>query len=457
MTDEERKCISEARKDHHDMEAYGKTGLTRNEKRHLTMLRKYGVKAMICTPDGKEKAMAGLVKKYGDNPFEKMGAELKRKRDSILEEDPAYYKRLHDKTLKSYSKNMFRKLKKRWAGEVEPLFDEDEYVNFHKTYRWKCVHCGNEFESRIYVTDFSDVDRYMPRCLKCHPHTEGFSRKEKEIVDFVKSIYAGEVIENDRMLINPFELDIYIPGKGLAIEFDGGFWHSETAGKNEKYHLAKTDMCLEKGIRLIHVFEHEWDSRQDIVKDRIKSALGIYDRRIYARKCIVCEIDAHEADDFLERNHLQGSSHSAIRLGLYHENKLVAVMTFSRPRFNKNYDWELIRFASNLGTQVIGGSGKLLSHFRKNNLGSIISYADRRYSDGRLYRKIGFSETGTSSPNYWWINNNGDMFSRYQCQKHKLPALLGDKFDPALSETENMEANGYFKLYDCGNYVFAME
>lgn len=457
MSDEERKRIHSERKCQHDMELYGQTGLTRDEKRHLTMIKKYGVKAMLCTPYGKEKAMAGLIDKYGENPFFKIWDEWKEKREAIIENDPCFYKNNQKKAMLSYARSTFRKLKKRWENEVEPLFTEDEYVNFHKTYKWKCVHCGNEFESAIYTTDFSIVDRYMPRCLKCHPYDEGYSIKEKAMTDFVKSIYAGEIIENDRIMINPFELDVYIPLKYIAIEFDGDFWHSDAVGKDKHYHIKKTELCSEKGIRLIHIFEHEWDNKQNIVKDRIKSALGIYDRRIYARKCIVHEIDIKDANDFLERNHLQGACCASVCLGLYHGNELVSVMTFGKPRFNKEYDWEMIRFSSCLGTQVIGGAGKLLAYFRKSYAGTIISYADRRYSDGGLYRAIGFHEIGVSDPNYVWVNGKGAMLSRYKCQKHLLEKVIGDKFNPSLSESENMTANGYMKVYDCGNLIYVLE
>lgn len=122
---------------------------------------------------------------------------------------------------------------------------------------------------------------------------------------------------------------------------------------------------------------------------------------------------------------------------------------------NKSHDWELIRFASKLGVQVIGGASRLLKHFRNGHDGSIVSYADRRYSNGRLYESIGFKKIGESKPNYWWTKNHAKL-SRYQCQKHKLYKLLGNKFDPAKSESENMLLNGYSRIYDCGNLIYAL-
>ena len=131
-------------------------------------------------------------------------------------------------------------------------------------------------------------------------------------------------------------------------------------------------------------------------------------------------------------------------------------MTFGKPRFNKNHDWELIRFASKLGIHVVGGASKLLAHFRKSHSGSVVSYADRRYSDGNLYEKLGFKKAGVSKPNYWYVKKNSRL-SRYACQKHKLQAVLGDGFDPNLSEEENMYMNGWTRYHDCGNLVYVLE
>ncbi|MBR4316363.1 MAG: hypothetical protein IKP65_05305 [Alphaproteobacteria bacterium] len=136
--------------------------------------------------------------------------------------------------------------------------------------------------------------------------------------------------------------------------------------------------------------------KQEIVKDRIKSILDIYDKKIYARKCEIKEIDIQTSNEFLETNHLQGKDNSSIRLGLFYENELISVMTFSKPRFNKHFNYELLRFASKTGYKVVGGASKLLEAFKRQYKGSIISYADRRYSNGRLYETIGFELIGKS-------------------------------------------------------------
>ena len=114
------------------------------------------------------------------------------------------------------------------------------------------------------------------------------------------------------------------------------------------------------------------------------------------------------------------------REGLFfNDDELVAVMTFGKPRFDRKHDWEMIRFASKLGMNVAGGASKLLAYFRRNHSGSIVSYADRRYSEGNLYGRLGFKLESVSSPNYVWVKNS-TVLTRYQCQKHRLAKVLGN-------------------------------
>ena len=130
-------------------------------------------------------------------------------------------------------------------------------------------------------------------------------------------------------------------------------------------------------------------------------------------------------------------------------------MSFSKSRFNKNIEWELLRFCTKINTQVIGAASKLLSYFIKNfNPNSIISYANRRWSNGKLYEKLNFKYIGATKPNYFYfIPNENILYSRVKFQKHKLKDIL-PVYDYSLSETINMYNNGYRKIYDCGNLKY---
>ena len=433
------------------------------DKIRKTNLERYGVENAFQRQDVKDRMRQNNIDEYGVTANALRPEVMQKKHDTMMErygvDNPTLSKELHEKAVRNYLYSSYDRIMEKWRNHVIPLFSKDEYAGctVGKSYKWKCVKCGREFEQVVHTTG-NNVFRFMPRCWHCYPNMneQGQSYKEKEVLDFVKSIYNGEIIPNAHGVIGRKELDIYLPDKNLAIEFDGLYWHSEEQGKGEDYHLSKTEACEEKGIRLIHIFEDEWNLKKEIVKDRIRSILGIGQKRIYARNCMLAEISSVSANEFLEANHLQGGDNSSIRYGLYYNDELVSVMTFGKPRFNKNYDWELVRFASKNGCNVVGGASKLLAQFSKLNSGSVVSYADRRYSDGGLYEKLGFRKVGVSKPNYWWCKGD-DKLTRYACQKHRLKKILGDAFDPELSETENMEFNGWTRMHDCGNFVYVME
>jgi ribosomal protein S27E len=336
---------------------------------------------------------------------------------------------------------------------VEPVFSREYYVAHHdEPLRWRCRKCGAEFEQRVY-----EHQPFFARCLRCFPFLGEASGAEKELAGFVRRTCGAEVVENTRSVIPPKELDVYVPQKGLAVEFDGLFWHSENAGAARGHHLEKTEACEGKGIRLVHVFESEWLFKKEIVESRLAGMLGRTERTIYARKCEPRDVVDDESGRFLDENHLQGRCMSKVRLGLYSDGELVALMTFGKCRFDKSHEWEMLRFCSKLNTRVVGGAGKLLSHFEKNyQPKSLVTYADRRWSGGGLYRKLGFRLDHVSSPDYWyWDHARGDkhLLSRVRFQKHRLKGLL-EVFDPEKSERDNMAANGYYRIFDCGNYVF---
>jgi hydroxymethylpyrimidine pyrophosphatase-like HAD family hydrolase len=170
-------------------------------------------------------------------------------------------------------------------------------------------------------------------CLTCSI-SEKVSKPEKEIVEYIQSLGIKNIITSDRSVIHPYELDIYLPDHNLAIEYNGKWFHDETY-KDKHYHLMKTNLCNNENIQLIHIFDDEWEFKKDIVKNRLKHILGLNDKHIYARKCIVKEINTKEAKEFCEQYHIQGYGVSSVKLGLYYNNELVSVMTFSKPSVSK--------------------------------------------------------------------------------------------------------------------------
>lgn len=282
------------------------------------------------------------------------------------------------------------------------------------------------------------------------------SLAEQEISQFIEDNYQGNILTNNRHIIKGLEIDIFLPDLMLAIEFNGLKWHSENNGKDKTYHLYKTEECLKKNINLIHIFEDEWKYKQKIIKSKILNLLGKTPNKIYARKCEIKEVTPINANLFLNANHIQGEDKSKIRLGLYYEDKLVALITLGNYRkitglqYVKD-EYELIRYCSLLDTNVVGGFSKLFKAFIKTyNPNKVISYADRRFSQGKLYENNNFSFTKNTPPNYWYMKWYNHREHRFKYRKSELSKLL-NTFNPNISEWENMKLNNYDRIWDCGS------
>jgi len=295
--------------------------------------------------------------------------------------------------------------------------------NFKSTFEEKAraIHGDKYGYSKVdYVNSFTHVEIICPshgsffqipndhlngnNCPKCC--RVGFSQGEKEVFEFVKTL-SETVTERDRSILGGKELDIYDPIHRIAIEYNGLYWHSSNNRENDKQcsiqHVEKTSKCNDVGVRLFHIQEDEWLKKSEIWKSVLRNAYQKPERRIFARKCMVREITYQEVITFCEHNHLQGGCVARYRFGLFYMDELVSVMTFSETRFSKDYQYEMIRFCNVLNTSVIGGASKLLAHFRSLYSGSIVSYANCRWSVGNVYSQIGFTLSHISEPCYWYI------------------------------------------------------
>lgn len=280
--------------------------------------------------------------------------------------------------------------------------------------------------------------------------SHNYSVKEGELGKLVADNTNRKVILNDRNVLNSMELDVYIPELKLAFEFNGNYWHSSIY-KDKKYHQYKTLACAKQGIRLIHVFQYEWNNNRDRVERFIKGLLNENKRVIQARETVVKEIDSKTAQEFCEYYHLQGWSNSKVCIGCYYNDELVSVMTFAKPRFDNNIEYEIIRYCVKDNVSIVGGANKLFKYFTDTyKPASVITYSDISKFTGNIYLKLGFKVDSITSPNYVWVKSDTqEVITRYQTQKHKLVEKgLGTENQ---TEEEIMYDLGFFKVYDSGN------
>lgn len=153
-------------------------------------------------------------------------------------------------------------------------------------------------------------------CPHCISH---ISQAEQEIYNTVVSLVEGDaVVQSDRSIIGGKELDIYVPDKHIAIEYNGLYWHSEACGRGKNYHYDKWKMCRDNGIQLITIWEDEWRDKQEIVKSMLAHKLGAsQSKRIYARNTTITPLESPVARQFLDTYHIQGSCSSSAYFGLY--------------------------------------------------------------------------------------------------------------------------------------------
>ena len=416
-------------------------------------LEKYGVDSPMKVSEIKDKVQISFIESCKENSNFKNEINTKKKKtfqknfgfDHFMKSDCEIKQRIVEKQ----NIKVIQRLDKILETLNLELVDK-EYNNAFYKHNWKCKKCGNFF------IQIWNVIQQGFTCPTCFPRPNGFSLTEKEVVNFIKEILpTEEVIENSKNIINPKELDIYIPSKNIAIEFNGLYWHTEDILLDTNYHVNKTNACKEKGIRLIHIFEDEWLIKKEIVKSRLIQILKVNNSiKIYARKCTIKEIDAAVKNQFLDTYHIQGRDSSVIKLGAFYNDKLISVMTFSKGNISKgsvskDNIWELNRFCNNYNYHIPGVAGKLLSYFKKNyKWEQIYSYADRRWSEGNLYYKLGFDFEKDTGINYWYLK---DFQRIHRFNLRKRPDEPKDIPEWALRKAE-----GYSRIWDCGNLKFKM-
>lgn len=443
------------------LDKYGDSNFNNREKAKQTCLEKYGVTSVAKTNEVKAKIRKTCQERYGADSYLSTNEFREKSKQTCLEKygteyitQSEHFKSISRKTCIEHfrvdnawkSEEIIRKSIQNRINKVTQFELENECTSIATVIDiygqgWlsikdqiKLLHLGkNTFVAN---SELVKIEEYS------NTHTR--SKTEDELFNFIKSIYDGPILRNSRSIIKPLELDIYLPELKLAIEFNGMYWHSTNHGYDKYSHLNKTELCKLQNIRLIHIFEYEWNTTKDICKSIISSAIGKYNTKIYARQCVLKEVSHVEAKIFLEENHIQGSVPSSYRLGLYYNNELVQLITISKSRYKKD-EMELLRMCTKLNTQVIGGFSKLIAHQPYN----LVSYVDRSKFSGSGYSKIGFILIDVSGPSYSYYKHNIKL-NRVSAQKHKLSALLKDDYNENETEIQNMTRCGWLQVYDCG-------
>lgn len=233
-----------------------------------------------------------------------------------------------------------------------------------------------------------------------------------------------------------FEIDIYIPEKRIGIEYNGSYYHSMNGKRKgritKNYHYNKSMIAKQKNIQLIQIWEDQWKNQQEIIKDILKARLGILsENSIYARKCEIKEIENEQYKSFCEKNHIQGYHKALVKIGLFYNNTLVQIASFSKCRKignskRQSFEWEWIRGCPASNNSVVGGTSKLFSYFvKKYNPESVLCYADWNLFNGQGYEQCDFKLDGFTGPDKFYITvHSTKRFNRSPARYQEFKKLV---------------------------------
>ena len=433
-----------------------------------TNIEKYGFNSPMCTKEIQQKSKETLIKNWDvDNPSK--NEILLNKRVESFKENIEQYKENFKKTsLKRYgvehpwmnkeirSKStmfFYEDYKKRIEEKID--IGKHQFISFDKedittNLVFHCNRCQKDFKLLTYQFYYR-INNKVDICTNCFPIEQNASIKQIEVLNFIKENYSGDISSDNKNIINPYEIDIFLPDLKIGFEFNGLWWHSDKFKKPE-YHLEKFKCGIDNGINIYTIWEDDWIVKNEICKSFILNKIG-KSNKIMGRKCLVKEVDYKTSRTFLINNHLQGDCKSSIRIGLYYNEELISLMTFSKSRLplggkKKDNVYELTRFCNKNFNTVIGGASKILKYFlNKYNPNELYTYSDNLISNGNLYEKLGFEYSHTSDPGYWWVV--GDIRQhRFNWRKDKLRELGADM---SKTEVQIMEEWGYYRVFNGGN------
>lgn len=406
------------------------------EKSKQTNLNKYGVEFSAQSPEVQEKVKRTNLKRYGfESPLQSLEVKEKIKQTNL--ERLGFESPLQSPQIQKKSKQTnLNKYGVEFSAQSQEVKEKIKQTNLNK-YGFKCSLQDPEVKERALYTRIANGTLHK-------------SHQEQELLEYCKTLDPETRSTVVYLKDKQFQIDILLPKFNVAIEYNGMFWHSEGNKLHYKNkHLDKTLACQEKGCRLIHIWETEWLSKPQVVKNYLRSVMGIFDKRVPARKCSIKEVPKEQAKTFLNQNHLQGSCPFNTALGLYHEGILVGIAALGTHHRSGELNVAK-RFAFAQGVQVVGGISKLSKALL--NLvegGSIITWADRRLGAYGVYANSGWVLEEVLKPDYfYWSEVDRKVVSKQH--------YLQTKKKYGLNEREAAAKNRHLKIWDCGKYRFRM-
>lgn len=421
------------------------------EKTKQTNLERYGVENVSQAKEVREKVRATMMKKYGGNPMLSEEIKEKIKKTNIERygvENTYQAEEIKEKIRQTNREN----LGVDYPFQSKEVFEKG-VETFKKKYGVTNPLKSDEIKERVRQTN---REKYGVDWQYQRPEVRKYSGNSKPNRDFEELLKENDLSYGREFALENYYYDFKVGG--ILIEIDPSATHNtewNPFGRkciDSVYHKRKSEAASRNGYRCIHVFD--WDD-----KDKIVSLLKKRDT-VYARKCKVREVSNKDTNTLLKEYHLQGTCRGQeIRLGLYCNNELVSIMTFGVPRYNKKYQYELLRYCSI--KYVIGGAEKLFKHFIKEyKPESIISYCDNSKFDGDVYNSLGFRLISFGDPSrHWYSSKEKRHITDNLLRQRGYDKLFKENHGKGTSNEKLIIDRGYVPVYDCGQatYVWSNE
>lgn len=443
-------------------------------KKHC--IEKYGVDHPMKDKDTCHRIMEAYKEKHGTYPINSEKSKNNRI-NSMLEKygttdmftigiNKKYGSRSNLAKLraKKNSENFIKFHSEKIKQKIEDLKHYDLLKLDAKNVKLRCKRCNTNFIIDRQVMNYK-IRIGKGLCPHCDYKDNTFrSGGEKELADSIRLIYPGEIKTNVKF--GNHEVDIYIPDKNIAIDFNGLYWHTEQF-KEKNYHWMKKREIEAYNLNFIQIWQDDWEDpiKQQIILSRIQAKLGL-SKKIYARDTKFSEIDGTAYKKFCDENHLQGHAKASFKFGLLLGSELVEVISFDHPRHaisRTSQDtlgsYELIRLCTKSGYEVVGGFSKLMKHAQEAipDMKHVKSFIDLDWSSLEMsgYEKVGFKKIRCTDPNYWWVVD-GIRMNRLKFTKKNLMKMFPDE-DHSKSETEIMHSHDWWRAFGSGNMLVEID
>ena len=441
------------------------------EKMKQTLLEKYGVTNNLHIPGVEKRIKENNLKKYGyENPAK--SDIVKNKRKNTCLEKYGVECSFQDETVKAKcNATMLEKY-----GVIHPLRNKDLLEKSKRTcferYGYEHPSQAPEIQERIkqynkekfgveWLLSSKEIhEKAKHTCIEKYgveypcmrPEARNFTNDSKPNKEFAELLEQNGISYEREFAIENRSYDFKTGN--ILVEIDPFATHNSTWGLynnpvKSDYHINKTKLAFENGYRCVHVWD--WDDKNKIIellKDK---------KTIYARKCELKEPAKQECDLFLNENHLQGTCKGQMyRIGLYYNDELMQVMTFGKPRYNKKYEYELLRLCTKNGYKVIGGAERCFKHFIDDkNPDTIISYCDNSKFTGDVYKTLNFVLKSFGQPSKHWYNGKTKTHITDNLLRQRgYDQLFNADYGKGTSNEELMFENKFVEIYDAGQSVY---